>query len=713
MKFYIFAKKMLNSEDRGLVKYRVKIITDIIRREGIKAAYQRVRQAYGNSLSGPDGSITGASPDYTDSGNRDSLLEAWLESEYKRNSLKVNEQSHYVPKALDSLEGIELPVKVIAYYLPQYHPFKENNEWWGEGFTEWTNVTKAKTQYLGQQQPRLPGELGFYDLRLPDVMRQQINLAKQYGVQGFCFHHYWFGGKRLMETPVNNFLKDKSLDINFCLCWANENWTRRWDGLENDVLIAQNHSSEDDIAFLDDIMPALKDERYIRVDGKPLLILYRATSLPDAKLTGQRWREHALKSGLPGLYLVVVKAFEVNSPEPFGFDAIVEFPPHQIGAKEITDNVTLLNKKFAGRVYDYEELALRAGNISEERFPYFKAVMPSWDNEARKPGQGYSFHNAKPELYARWLDSAIKTTMKRRPEERLVFVNAWNEWAEGAHLEPDRYNGYAYLHATANILRNSLSKYDCDNKVISEVNQAFAARHNAAVILHAYYEDLACELIDKYIAQHQDKLDLIVTIRSDVKKSTLDKIKSSFDNVFFILVENRGRDIRPFIQALKVAEGFGYKFICKVHTKKSPHRVDGQRWRESLFDDLLSSQQKVSAILDKFESDKMLGVIAPANSITDLAIPEINLGNRFWLDKLFARLGTPELSKDYKTRFPAGSMFWFRMSALEPLTNMLIDEDEFELEAGQLDGTLAHAVERVIGSIIAKEGYTLKDVQLL
>lgn len=695
-----------------MVKYRVKMIADIIKREGVKAAYQRVKQAYGNSLSGPDGSIAGVRPEYIDTGNRDSLLEAWLESEYKRNSLKVNEQSHYVPKALDSLEGVDLPVKVIAYYLPQFHPFKENNEWWGEGFTEWTNVTKAKTQYLGQQQPRLPGELGFYDLRLPEVMRQQINLAKQYGVQGFCFHHYWFGGKRLMETPVNNFLKDKSLDINFCLCWANENWTRRWDGLENDVLIAQKHSPEDDIAFLDDIMPALKDERYIRVDGKPLLILYRAASLPDAKETGQRWREHALKKGLPGLYLVVVKAFEVNSPEPFGFDAIVEFPPHQIGAKDITDNVTLLNKKFAGRVYDYEELALRAGDITDERFPYFKAVMPSWDNEARKPGQGYSFHNAKPELYARWLDSAIKTTMKRRPEERLVFVNAWNEWAEGAHLEPDRYNGYAYLHATANILRNSLSKYDCDNKVISIFNQAFKPRHSAAVILHAYYEDLACELVEKYIAQHQDKLDLIITIRSDVKASTLEKIKSTFNNVFFILVENRGRDIRPFIQALKIAEGFGYKYICKVHTKKSPHRVDGQRWRESLFDDLLSSHQKITAVLNKFETEKTLGVIAPKNSITDLSIPEINLGNRIWLDKLFVRLGTPELSNGYHTHFPAGSMFWFRMSALESLTNKLIDVDEFELEAGQLDGTLAHAVERIIGAVIFKEGYTLKDVHI-
>ncbi|WIL43322.1 glycoside hydrolase family 99-like domain-containing protein [Pantoea agglomerans] len=715
MKIYRFAKKMLSSGDRDLLKYRIKLVSRLYKEEGVKAVYSRLQSAYKNNNPG----IYAHNPASTDTfdetsiNDRSSLIEAWLKTDFKKASLKVNEQSHYVPKALDSLEGVDLPVKVIAYYLPQFHPFKENNEWWGEGFTEWTNVTKARPQYLGHQQPRLPGELGFYDLRLPQVMRQQIDLAKQYGVNGFCFHHYWFGGKRLMETPVQNFLKDKSLDIDFCLCWANENWTRRWDGLENDVLISQKHSPEDDIAFLDDIMPALKDERYIRVDGKPLLILYRASSLPDAKETGKRWREHAIKNGLPGLYLVVVNAFDVSSPQPYDFDAIVEFPPHQIGAKDITDSITPLNKNFTGRVYDYEELALRAGKIDNDNFTCFKAVMPSWDNEARKPTQGFSFYNAKPELYAKWLDSAIKTTMNRRPEERLVFVNAWNEWAEGAHLEPDRHNGYAYLHATANILRNSLLKYDCDNQLISDMNQEFKPRFKSAVILHAYYEDLACELVEKYIAQYQDKLDLIITMRSDVKLSTLEKIKASFKNVFFVMVDNRGRDIRPFIKALKVADGFGYKYICKVHTKKSPHRVDGQQWRESLFADLLGAREHVAKIINYFELHEDVGIIAPRNSITDLSIPEINLGNRYWLEKLFARMDSPELFKTFKTSFPAGSMFWFRKDALDPLASNLLDEEEFELEAGQLDGTLAHSVERVTGAVANSQGFKVVDITSL
>lgn len=379
-------------------------------------------------------------------------LESYVGERFLTASSKVAESVHYVQKASGNLDTSLIPVKTIAFYLPQFHPIPENDRWWGKGFTEWTNVTKAQSQFLGHYQPHLPGELGFYDLRLPEIMHQQIELAHQYGISGFCFHYYWFGGKRLLELPINNFLADTSMTIDFCFCWANENWSRRWDGSENDILMAQNHSPEDDIAFIDALLPAFSDPRYIRVNDKPLLIVYRANILPDAKATAARWRQRAQEKGFSGLYLVAARTFDVFDPRPFNFDAAVEFPPHQVRVKPITRKLKIINPDFRGHVFNYSQVAETYGLRTESEFVNFKTVMPSWDNEARKPGTGNIFTGASPELYAQWLSDAAKTTLQNNPDERLLFINAWNEWAEGAHLEPDRKYGYAFLQATADVL---------------------------------------------------------------------------------------------------------------------------------------------------------------------------------------------------------------------------------------------------------------------
>jgi glycosyltransferase involved in cell wall biosynthesis/GT2 family glycosyltransferase len=363
------------------------------------------------------------------------------------------ESSHeYVPPT-DSAT-VDTSIKLIAFYLPQYHPIPENDLWWGRGFTEWSNVTRAKPQFVGHYQPHLPGELGFYDLRLIEVQKRQIELAKMYGIYGFCYYYYWFGGKRLLEKPLDQVLANKELDLPFCICWANENWTRRWDGLDDEVLIAQEYSPEHDIAFIKDIERALKDERYISVAGKPLLVVYRPELLPDPKGTAKRWRDYCRSVGIGEIYLASTHAFQTRDPAAFGFDAALDFAPSNTSPPVITDKMQILNPGYGGIVYDYRYLVENSRNYSKPAYTLFRTVVPSWDNEARKPGRGRTFAFSSPALYRQWLENACRYTGEHFPSgSRFVFVNAWNEWAEGNHLEPDQKYGYAYLQATAEALR--------------------------------------------------------------------------------------------------------------------------------------------------------------------------------------------------------------------------------------------------------------------
>ncbi|NEZ63178.1 glycosyltransferase [Leptolyngbyaceae cyanobacterium CCMR0082] len=338
--------------------------------------------------------------------------------------------------------------KLIAFYLPQYHPIPENDEWWGKGFTEWTNVTKAVPQFVGHKQPCLPADLGFYDLRLPDIRQQQAKLAKEYGIHGFCYYFYWFNGRRVLERPLNDVLESGDPDFPFCICWANENWTRRWDGLEKEILLEQNHILSEDNRFIFDAIPILQDPRYIRVDGKPVLLVYRPELLENPVETAKFWRNKCLEAGLPGLHLCAVE-FRVFDPKTVGFDALVEFPPHQFPKKNITDSVVKLNHDFSGTVLDYYWGVQETIKRLRPSFKFYRGVMPSWDNTARRSERGTIFQHATPEIYRQWLRHVIQDTAQCAKEDQgFVFINAWNEWAEGAFLEPSQKSGRAWLEAT-------------------------------------------------------------------------------------------------------------------------------------------------------------------------------------------------------------------------------------------------------------------------
>ncbi len=383
-------------------------------------------------------------------------------------------------------------IKTIAFYLPQFHPIPENDEWWGRGFTEWTNVSRAQPQFEGHYQPHLPGELGFYDLRVKDVQKRQVELAKRYGIGAFCFYFYWFGGKRLLELPVHQFLDNADLDLPFCLCWANENWTRQWDGLENESLIAQSHSAEDDIRFLAHVAEYMRDPRYLRVDGRPVLLVYRPALLPDAKATAMRWRAWAKRNGLGELYLIYPQSFEVCDPADYGFDAATEFPPNLSSSSLSKDMVRPFRRNFEGSVYDWRSLLERSRNYYTPPYTLFRAVCPSWDSEPRRPGRGTALLHSTPQGYREWLTNAAADTRKRfHGDERLIFVNAWNEWAEGAHLEPDRRYGYAWLQATRDALASGAREEDTTERRRVVVVTHDAYPHGAQFLALAMARELA------------------------------------------------------------------------------------------------------------------------------------------------------------------------------------------------------------------------------
>jgi hypothetical protein len=339
--------------------------------------------------------------------------------------------------------------KALAFYLPQYYPIPENDEWWGKGFTEWSNVTRARPLYPGHYQPHVPGELGYYDLRLPEVREAQAALAREHGLTGFIYYHYWFNGRRLLERPFDEVLATGSPDFPFALCWANEEWTRNWDGKSGHVLMPQHYDPEDDVAHLRWLAKAFADPRYITIDGKPLFLVYRPGDLPEPRRTTDRWRAEAQKLGFPDLYLAWAEAWgqPPGGPEANGFDATVDFMPR---AQERL--FTPLESVRGHRIVDYSASAEAHLDRPAPHWRRIPSVMVGWDNTARRPRGATIFDGATPENYRRWLERTVASIADVREEERLLVILAWNEWAEGNHLEPDQHFGRGFLEATQKVL---------------------------------------------------------------------------------------------------------------------------------------------------------------------------------------------------------------------------------------------------------------------
>ncbi|MFZ2266510.1 MAG: glycoside hydrolase family 99-like domain-containing protein [Azonexus sp.] len=342
--------------------------------------------------------------------------------------------------------------RLFAFYLPQFYPFPENDRWWGPGFTEWRNVTKALPRFVGHKQPCLPRDLGFYDLRNVDTLREQVRIAKQSGIAGFCFYYYWFNGVRLLDKPLDLFIGTKEINFPFSLIWANENWTRRWDGLENDVLMRQDYLDDDDVHLIDDLARYFKHPNYERVNDRPLFMIYRPGIINNFKERLITWRKLFKERHDLVPLILMAQGFGDFDPTIYGLDGAIEFPPHKLAVDQPTINneLTVYDPNFSGHYMKYGDLISRSLEQETSSFELIHTLVPSWDNEARKPGRGMGFVGANPDAYEYWLRELIKQA-NLKPfygTTPYVFVNAWNEWAEGAYLEPDLAHGCAYLNAT-------------------------------------------------------------------------------------------------------------------------------------------------------------------------------------------------------------------------------------------------------------------------
>lgn len=351
-------------------------------------------------------------------------------------------------------------VRAIAHYLPQYHPIPENDEWWGTGFTEWTHVTRAKPLFRGHVQPRLPADLGFYDLRVPETRQAQADLAREHGIEAFCYWHYWFGGKRLLERPFQEVLETGQPDFPFCLAWANHPWTRAWRGKPREVLMAQTYPPGDNGEHFEALLPAFTDRRYVTIDGKPVFVVFKPTHLPEPQKLADEWRKLAEAYGLPGVFLLGIGCSPWSmspwSPRDIGFDAALTtpgLPPEKIG--QDNGSVSQPGKSLRRRIRelinrpvirDYPAFVRRAYNPSPLPSDVYPAVLVNWDNTPRHGvGTGAVLVNNSPEAFGNHLRDAIRQVRDRAADHRLVFLKSWNEWAEGNYLEPDQQYGRSFL----------------------------------------------------------------------------------------------------------------------------------------------------------------------------------------------------------------------------------------------------------------------------
>lgn len=605
-------------------------------------------------------------------------------------------------------------VKAVAFYLPQFHTFPENDKWWGKGFTEWTNTSKAKPLYEGHYQPRTPHEdMGYYDLSRIDVLKWQAELAKRHGIYGFCFYYYWFSGHRLMEKPLDILLSHPEIDINYCLCWANENWTRRWDGRDQDVLIAQKYLPDDPERFILDIKKYLLDSRYTRVYGRPVILVYELGKIPNAKDVFLKWKHVARECGIGEISIWGIRV-SGNTARSLGLENLVEreveFPPRDLDQMAGTAIQRKVVKGIEGRMGRGADYAKTVGQILDGQKKalsekVYRTVMLGWDNTPRCADFSFfSFDNFDLKTYYDWLRACVEETERRfKPEEQFVFINAWNEWGEGTYLEPDQRFGYAAINTTSRALWKQ--NFWMEMKV----------RTRIAVQVHVYYTDLVKKIIE-HTNWIDEPFDLYISTDNCTKAGVIrEELRYSRAAQYHIIVmDNRGRDVMPLLLQMKHCY-LKYEYLLHIHTKKSEHlskagKEWAEEWREYLYQSVLPNREGVGTIIQRFDTDKKLGILYPSHFKKLRHVREHPESCQKEVTQLLQILHVLDDGRICSIEFPSGNMFWARTKAVKDLFDGNLTYDDFPQEQGQLDGTLMHAVERSWCKVAAFNGYRCEKI---
>ena len=559
-------------------------------------------------------------------------------------------------------------IKLITFYLPQFHIIEENNKFWGEGFTEWINVKKSKPRFKGHHQPRKPGDnngyLGYYDLTNLKTIETQINLAKTHGIYGFAIYYYWFSGKRLLEKPLNIFIKNSKINFNFLLIWANENWSRNWNGGDKEILIKQEYKPNDPINFIKDIKKYIKDYRYIKIGQRPVLGLYEPKKVVNLEKTIKIWREKSIELGIGKIFILIcIKENKIKKFRDLNlFEASYEYPPR---------NKPKYHKIPKKNVYIYPELLYYSRdfnkiNLNFTEFPFFRASMVEWDNCARRI-KCVMFDHYSPKYFYLFNSLISKLLFPLHliyKDLRFIFINAWNEWGEGSYLEPDNKYGYASINALSKAIFNLSynAKYKIDAKI------------KISVLVNIDNIDLTNEIINK-INNIPYIYDLFIIIKEEMN---LDKLKnklnlnSNCSHLKLILLFNKRGNLLDILFKFR-NKMKNYKYICNINSYHYKEIKYFEDWRNYIYNNLLGDSKIISEILTDFEENENLGIIFPkkyykslikfGDFIDDNELKYLNS----LLKLIFFRIKASETSLDY----PEGNMFWARISAIYPIFKLI------------------------------------------